>query len=48
MQEVRIKFDLMYREFNAYIVGKPEIKQSLERIFYNTYDGQVRPKYDGD
>ena len=48
MQEVRIKFDHMYKEFNGYILGKPEIKEKLERIFYNTYDAQVHPKYDGD
>lgn len=48
MQEVRIKFDQMYKEFNGYINGKPEIKERLERIFYNTYDAQVHPKYDGD
>jgi uncharacterized protein with HEPN domain len=48
MQEVRIKFDLMYKEFNAYILGKPEIKERLERTFYDTYDAQVHPKYDGD
>ncbi len=48
MQEVRIKFDLIYKEFNAYIIGKPEIKERLERIFYDTYDAQVHPKYDGD
>ncbi len=48
MQEVRIKFDQIYKEFNGYIVGKPEIKERLERIFYNTYDAQVHPKYDGD
>ncbi len=48
MQEIRIKFDLIYKEFTAYILGKPEIKAQLERIFYNTYDAQVHPKYDGD
>jgi len=48
MQEVRIKFDMMYKEFNAYIMGKPEIKERLERTFYDTYDAQVHPKYDGD
>ncbi len=48
MQEIRIKFDLIYKEFNAYIIGKHEIKTQLERIFYNTYDAQVHPKYDGD
>ena len=48
MQEVRIKFDQMYKEFNGYINEKPEIKERLERIFYNTYDAQVHPKYDGD
>ena len=48
MQEIRIKFDLIYKEFNAYITGKPEVKAQLERIFYNTYDAQVHPKYDGD
>ncbi len=48
MQEIRIKFDLLYKEFNAYIIGKPEIKDRLERIFYDTYDAQVHPKYDGD
>ncbi|SNZ01437.1 SNF2-related protein [Flagellimonas pacifica] len=48
MQEIRIKFDLLYKEFHTYIVGKPQIKERLERIFYNTYDAQVHPKYDGD
>ncbi|HEA22815.1 hypothetical protein LCGC14_0676320 [marine sediment metagenome] len=48
MQEIRIKFDQMYREFNTYIIGKPVLKEQLERIFYNTYDAQVHPKYDGD
>jgi N12 class adenine-specific DNA methylase len=48
MQEVRIKFDMMYKEFNAYIMGKHEIKERLEHTFYDTYDAQVHPKYDGD
>ena len=48
MQEIRIKFDLIYKEFEAYIISKPETKAQLERIFYNTYDAQVHPKYDGD
>ncbi len=48
MQEIRIKFDLLYKEFNTYILSKPEIKERLEHIFYETYDAQVNPKYDGD
>lgn len=48
MQEIRIKFDLLYKEFNTYILSKSEIKERLEHIFYETYDAQVNPKYDGD
>lgn len=48
MQEIRIKFDLLYKEFNEYIIGKPELKRQLENKFYNTYDAHVNPKYDGD
>lgn len=48
MQEIRIKFDLLYKEFNDYILSKPQLKKQLETVFYGTYDAQVHPKYDGD
>ncbi|WP_123803399.1 Eco57I restriction-modification methylase domain-containing protein [Maribacter sp. 4G9] len=47
MQEIRIKFELLYKDFNRYIIEKPELKKRLEYIFYKMYDAKVHPKYDG-
>ncbi|MBC7000344.1 N-6 DNA methylase [Cytophaga sp. FL35] len=47
MQEIRIKFELLYKDFHNYILGKSELKRRLEFIFYKMYDAKVHPKYDG-
>jgi len=47
MQEIRIKFELLYKDFHNYIIGKPDLKKRLEFIFYKMYDAKVHPKYDG-
>ncbi|MER3374055.1 MAG: SNF2-related protein [Allomuricauda sp.] len=47
MQEVNIKFEIMYREFNEYVIGNSELKKSLEFRFYSIYDAKIMPKYDG-
>ncbi|NYJ28228.1 SNF2-related protein [Allomuricauda sp. ARW1Y1] len=47
MQEIRIKFELLYKDFHNYILGKPDLKRRLEFIFYKMYDAKVHPKYDG-
>ena len=48
MQEIKMKFDLLYKEFHQYIIAKPDLKQNLEFTFYNLYDSSIHPKYDGD
>ena len=47
MQEVNIKFEILYREFNEYVIGNSELKKSLEFQFYSIYDAKIMPKYDG-
>jgi N12 class adenine-specific DNA methylase len=47
MQEVNIKFEILYREFNEYVIGNNELKKSLEFRFYSIYDAKIMPKYDG-
>lgn len=47
MQEIRIKFEILYKDFHNYIMGKPALRKKLEFIFYKMYDAKVHPKYDG-
>lgn len=47
MQEIRIKFELLYKDFHNYIMGRPQLRKELEFIFYKMYDAKVHPKYDG-
>jgi len=47
MQEIKLKFELLYKEFNTYIQNSPKLKTQLEETFYNTYDAYLHPKYDG-
>jgi len=47
MQEVKLKFELLYQEFNSYVLKNSELKKSLEHQFYSIYDAKVMPKYDG-
>ncbi len=47
MQEIRIKFEILYKDFHNYIMGKPDLRKELELIFYRMYDAKVHPKYDG-
>lgn len=47
MQEVKIKFELLYKEFNDYVLKNSELKKSLELQFYSIYDAKIMPKYDG-
>lgn len=47
MQEVKLKFELLYQEFNSYVLKNSELKKSLEHQFYTIYDAKVMLKYDG-
>ena len=47
MQEVKIKYELLYKDFNDYVLKNIELKKSLEFQFYSLYDAKIMPKYDG-
>ena len=48
MQEFKMKFELLYKEFSEYVQQNSELKSSLENHFYNTYEAKIMPRYNGD
>lgn len=47
MMEIKIRMDLLYKDFYNYVLSRPELKKQLEWEFYKRFDAHVKPKYDG-
>jgi len=47
MQEVKIKFEILYKEFNQYVLANSDLKKSIEFEFYKRFESKIMPKYNG-
>lgn len=48
MEEIRLKTELFYKDFDSYVNENPEIKRRIEHQFYKKFESHLKANYSGD